>query len=73
MGKLNTEGSYKVAEDVFAKIEAEFDAGCCDDSHAADTINKLWKDENYCAIRTPQLPFVYTRTTAHAPATKRRP
>ena len=39
--------SYKVAEDVFAKIEAEFDAGCCDDSHAADTINKLWKDENY--------------------------
>ena len=47
MGKLNTEGSYKVAEDVFAKIEAEFDAGCCDDSHAADTINKLWKDENY--------------------------
>lgn len=60
MGKLNTEGSYKVAEDVFAKIEAEFDAGCCDDSHAADTINKLWKDENYlCDTHTAVAVRVY--------------
>ena len=60
MGKLNTEGRYKVAEDVFAKIEAEFDAGCCDDSHAADTINKLWKDENYlCDTHTAVAVRVY--------------
>ena len=60
MGKLNTEGSYKVAEDVFAKIEAEFDAGCCDDSQAADTINKLWKDENYlCDTHTAVAVRVY--------------
>lgn len=60
MNKLNTEGSYKVAEDVFAKIEAEFDAGCCDDSHAADTINKLWKDENYlCDTHTAVAVRVY--------------
>ena len=71
MGKLNTEGSYKVAEDVFAKIEAEFDAA------AATTVMRLipstscGRTRTTCAIRTPQLPFVYTRTTAHAPATKR--
>ena len=60
MNKLSTEGSYKVAEDVFAKIEAEFDAGCCDDSHAADTINKLWKDENYlCDTHTAVAVRVY--------------
>ena len=60
MNKLNTEGSYKVAEDVFARIEAEFDAGCCDDSHAADTINKLWKDENYlCDTHTAVAVRVY--------------
>ena len=60
MNKLSSEGSYKVAEDVFAKIEAEFDAGCCDDSHAADTINKLWKDENYlCDTHTAVAVRVY--------------
>ena len=57
--------SYKVAEDVFAKIEAEFDAGCCDDSHAADTINKLWKDENY-------LCDTHTAVAFHVAAQKKR-
>ena len=60
MAKLNGEGSYKVAADVFAKIAADFDAGCCDDEHAAETIHRLWTEEKYlCDTHTAVAVRVY--------------
>ena len=60
MTKLNTEGRYKVASEVFAKINADFDAGCCDDEHAAETIHKLWTEEKYlCDTHTAVAVRVY--------------
>ena len=60
MAKLNGEGSYKVASDVFAKIAADFDAGCCDDEHAAETIHRLWTEEKYlCDTHTAVAVRVY--------------
>ena len=47
MDKLAKEGSYQVAAEVFAKIDADFDAGCCDDAQAAETIRALWDYERY--------------------------
>ena len=32
---------------MFAKIDADFDAGCCDDRAAAETIRTLWETEHY--------------------------
>ena len=60
MAKLNGEGSYKVASDVFAKIAADFDVGCCDDEHAAETIHRLWTEEKYlCDTHTAVAVRVY--------------
>ena len=62
MAKLNGEGSYKVASDVFAKIAADFDAGCCDDAHAAETIHRLWTAEKYlCDTHTAVAVRVFRR------------
>ncbi|MDO4271282.1 MAG: threonine synthase [Eubacteriales bacterium] len=47
MDKLNAGGSYEVAQDVFAGIQADFDAGCCDDAQTAETIKALWEKEHY--------------------------
>ena len=46
MEQLAKGGSYQVAADVFAK-SSDFDAGCCDDAQAADTIRALWENEHY--------------------------
>ena len=73
MNKLNTEGSYKVAEDVFAKIELSSTQAAAMTATRLIPSTSCGRTRTTCAIRTPQLPFVYTRTTAHAPATKRRP
>ena len=60
MTKLNTEGRYKVASEVFAKINADFAAGCCDDEHAAETLHKLWTEEKYlCDTHTAVAVRVY--------------
>ena len=60
MDQLAKGGSYQVAADVFAKIEADFDAGCCDDSAAAQTIKKLWENEHYlCDTHTAVAVRVY--------------
>lgn len=60
MKQLADGGSYQVAEDVFAKIEADFDAGCCDDSDAAQTIKALWENEHYlCDTHTAVAVRVY--------------
>lgn len=47
MQSLNTDGHYQTPEAVFANIAADFDAGCCDDVQAADTIRALWEKEHY--------------------------
>lgn len=49
MGKLGAEGSYKIATDMMATIDADFAAGCCDDAGTAKTIAKLFEDEKYLA------------------------
>ena len=60
MDQLAKGGSYQVAADVFAKIEADFDAGCCDDAAAAQTIQALWENEHYlCDTHTAVAVRVY--------------
>ena len=60
MDQLAKGGSYQVAADVFAKIEADFDAGCCDDAAAAQTIKELWENEHYlCDTHTAVAVRVY--------------
>ena len=60
MEQLAKGGSYQVAADVFAKIESDFDAGCCDDAAAAQTIRELWENEHYlCDTHTAVAVRVY--------------
>ena len=47
MGKLNTQGSYTVPEELKNAIGEEFWAGCCDDAGAGETIRKVWQEQNY--------------------------
>lgn len=49
MNKLNTEGSYRLADDAFSKIAKDFDAGCASDAQAAETVAKLYEREHYLA------------------------
>ena len=60
MDKLVKTGSYQVPQDVFKKIERDFDAGCCDDEQAAQTIRALWENERYlCDTHTAVAVRVY--------------
>ena len=60
MEQLAKGGSYQVAADVFAKIESDFDAGCCDDAAATQTIRELWENEHYlCDTHTAVAVRVY--------------
>ena len=47
MKKLNEQGHYKVSDELLKKLKAEFSCGCCDDAAAAETIGRLWAEENY--------------------------
>ena len=47
MKQLNEQGHYKVSDELLKKLKAEFSCGCCDDAAAAETIGRLWADENY--------------------------
>ena len=47
MKKLNTEGCYTVPDDLLKAIQAEFWAGCCDDTRAAKTIGSVFAELNY--------------------------
>ncbi len=49
MEELNVKGKYKLSDELFKKIERDFDAGCCDDRDTAGCIRKLWEDERYLA------------------------
>ena len=47
MKELNEQGHYKVSDELLKKLQAEFSCGCCDDAAAADTIGKLWAEQQY--------------------------
>ena len=47
MQKLNTKGSYTVPQHLLEAIQAEFWAGCCDDTQAAATIGKVFSKHKY--------------------------
>jgi len=47
MGQLNRDGFYTVPEDLQKAVREEFWAGCCDDTRAAETIAKVWKEQKY--------------------------
>ena len=47
MKQLNEQGHYKVSDELLKKLKAEFSCGCCDDAAAAETIGRLWAEENY--------------------------
>lgn len=47
--QLKSEGKYTVSEDVKAKINELFSAGCCDDNATKATISETYKKYNYLA------------------------
>lgn len=60
MQQLSADGKYRTPEEVFARIAAEFDAGCCEDAQAAETIRALWDKEHYlCDTHTAVAVRVY--------------
>lgn len=49
MQDLAAQGKYQVSKAVFDKLSQEFFAGCADDTQTAQTIKKLFTQENYLA------------------------
>ena len=60
MGELSSKGSYKVSDDVFAKLGELFDAGSCDDNGTKACIAKEFKEHGYlCDTHTAVAVSVY--------------
>ena len=60
MQKLNTDGVYTVSEAVKAVLDADFEAGCCDDKETAEVIRRIWDTEHYlCDTHTAVAVKVY--------------
>ena len=60
MGELSAKGSYKVSDDVFAKLTELFDAGSCDDNGTKACIAKEFKEHKYlCDTHTAVAVSVY--------------
>jgi threonine synthase len=47
MTRLSREGSYTVPPALLTAIQAEFWAGCCNDSAASDAIGRIWNGHRY--------------------------
>ena len=47
MQDLNTAGAYTVSPELLKQIQAEFWAGCCDDSRAAQVMGSVYADTHY--------------------------
>ena len=47
MEQLSREGYYKVDTALLAQIQAEFWAGCCDDTQAREVIGRIWNTQQY--------------------------
>lgn len=60
MASLSSSGKYTLARELFARVEAEFDAGCADDAATAETIRRLFQQEHYlCDTHTAVAVKVY--------------
>jgi len=47
MKKLNTEGHYKVSDELLNKLRAEFDCGFCDDKECGEAIKNAYEKDGY--------------------------
>ena len=47
MAKLSSEGCYTVPDGLLKAIQAEFEAGCCDDARAHEIIGRVYRDHRY--------------------------
>ena len=47
MEKLSTEGCYTVPDSLLKAIQAEFEAGCCDDARAREIMGRVYRDHHY--------------------------
>ena len=47
MEQLNTRGFYKIPDELLKRIQEQFWAGWCDDTHCSETIRKVWEEKNY--------------------------
>lgn len=60
MGELSLKGSYKVSDEVFAKLSELFDAGSCDDNGTKACIAKEFNEHSYlCDTHTAVAVSVY--------------
>ena len=60
MGELSSKGSYKVSDEVFAKLSELFDAGSCDDNGTKACIAKEFNEHSYlCDTHTAVAVSVY--------------
>lgn len=67
MSELSEKGSYKVGDEVFAKLTELFDAGCCDDNGTKACIAKEYKECDYlCDTHTAVAVAVYEEYAANS-------
>lgn len=51
MSRLSRDGFYKVSDELLAKLQAEFECGCCDDDASIGTIGEVF--EKYAYLMDP--------------------
>lgn len=60
MGRLSTDGAYKVDADLLARLQSEFAAGCADDAQTKETIHDTFAQMGYlCDTHTAVAVRVY--------------
>ena len=60
MGSLSNDGAYNVNNEVFAKLQELFDAGCCDDEGTKACIARTFEENSYlCDTHTAVAVAVY--------------
>lgn len=71
MSSLSNDGKYTVDDSTFKALTEMFDAGCCDDVQAADTINKTYKSgyllDTHTAVAVNVYDAYVERTGDHTP------
>lgn len=71
MSSLSNDGKYTVDVSTFKALTEMFDAGCCDDVQAADTINKTYKSgyllDTHTAVAVNVYDAYVERTGDHTP------
>lgn len=71
MSSLSTDGKYTVDSDTFNALKDLFDAGCCDDTQAAETIHKTYASgyllDTHTAVAVNVYDSYVERTGDHTP------